>query len=159
MFTRNFMKAFPIRKYANLTAKSTIILTQAEASPAIFGSSTKQKSDSQDQLFTSLWLLSCSSPLITSTLSMRSSDTRRDQLPTRYLATYSAVWEQYSKRSVDPQPACYWRIRGNQQNERIGTVHQLRAMINTYIITIWIGLNQDHYLRLYATSWPAQRPV
>lgn len=159
MFTRSFMKVFPIRKYANLTAKSTIILTKAEASPAIFGSSTKQKSDLQDLLFTSLWVLSCSLLLITSTLSMRSSATQKGQPPTRYVSTYQAVREQYSEGSVDPQPACYWRIRGYQQNEGIGEVDQLRAMINTYIITIWIGLIHNHYLRLYATSSPAQRPV
>ena len=83
MFTRSFMKVFPIRKYANITAKSTITITKAAASPATSGSSTKQRSDLEGRSFTSWSLRSCSSLSTTSTPSMRSSATRKGQPPTR----------------------------------------------------------------------------
>lgn len=38
MFTRNFMKSFPIRKYGNVTGKGISLSMKAEVYPAIFGS-------------------------------------------------------------------------------------------------------------------------
>jgi len=50
MFSRNFMKVFPIRKYANITAKGNPIFTKPAAFPPICGWSTRMKLDSQDHL-------------------------------------------------------------------------------------------------------------
>ena len=91
MFTRNFMKTFPIRKYGNVTGKGTSTSIKAAASPAIFGFSTKRKYGSSDQSY-----IPCSLPLplllsITSTLVMRYSDISQDPLPIQYADNNEAL--------------------------------------------------------------------
>lgn len=51
MFSRNFMKTFPIRKYGNVTGKGIQTSTKAVAFPAISGHSTKKKFGSSDQFY------------------------------------------------------------------------------------------------------------
>lgn len=134
MFSRNFMKVFPVRKYGNITAKSKIASMQPAAFRLTTGFSTMVKSESPAPWSTSLFLPCFSSPSITSTLPTKSSDTHPDPLLTLYLIRQSGLPMERPERGADPQFADHRRLPRNQQDETPREESLLREMMARYEI-------------------------
>lgn len=127
------MKRFPIRKYANITAKSNFQFIQLEVSPVTSGSSTRLKFAPQDPLFISWLQASCCLLSITSTPLTKSSDILPGPSLTQYIANYWGLWRQHPSRSLDTKLADYWRLWGYQQDEGTRKIDNLRTMISSNI--------------------------